>query len=70
MCDEEKKVEVKQPTILVLKFLYPYPERWIKSVLTPLYALIEEFKDSIKMKDIGFPENWKDVLEEQVIKDN
>lgn len=35
-----------------------------------VYALIEEFKDSIKMKDIGFPENWKDVLEEQVIKDN
>lgn len=56
--------------ILVLKFLYQYPERWIKSVLTPLYALIEEFKDSIKMKDIGFPENGKDVLEEQVIKDN
>ena len=56
--------------ILVLKFLYPYPERWMQSVLTPLYALIEEYKDSIKMKDIGFPDNWKNVLEEQVIKDN
>lgn len=55
--------------ILVLKFLYPYPERWISSVAVPLRALIEEFKDSIKMQDIGFPEDWEDILEEQVVKD-
>ena len=56
--------------ILVLKFLYPYPERWISSIVTPLSALIEEFKPNIKMKDIGFPENWLEILKEPTIKNN
>lgn len=49
--------------ILVLKFLYPYPEKWTSSFVVPLSALVEEFKDSIKLSDIGFPKNWKDILQ-------
>lgn len=48
--------------ILVLKFLYPSPERWIPSVLAPLEAIINEYNDCIQLKHIGFPENWKELL--------
>ena len=48
--------------ILVLKFLYPSPERWISSVLAPLEALIDEYSDCIQLKHIGFPDNWKALL--------
>lgn len=48
--------------ILVLKFLYPTPERWRETLVTPLSVLIEEYSDCINLKHIGFPENWKEII--------
>lgn len=52
--------------ILVLRFLYPYPERWIAVLVTPLQALLDEYSDCIKLKHLGFPDNWCKILEEPV----
>lgn len=54
--------------ILVLKFLYPTPERWIPSVITPLKALLDEYNDCIELKHIGFPDNWENILREETPK--
>ena len=48
--------------ILVLKFLYPTPERWKEELVIPLSALIEEYNDCINLNHIGFPENWQIIL--------
>ena len=48
--------------ILVLKFLYYDPVRWSSEFLTPLFALVEEYKDSIDLSLAGFPENWEEIL--------
>ena len=48
--------------ILVLKFLYPIPEQWIKNVKTPLAALIEQYSDCIELKHLGFPKEWASII--------
>ena len=50
--------------ILVLKFLYPRPELWIHNFVKPLKKLIFDYKDSIELKHIGFPQNWEEILKE------
>lgn len=54
--------------ILVLKFLYPYPEKWNIILVEPLNALLEEYSDCIKLSHIGFPENWISILKESIPK--
>ncbi|MCM1543797.1 MAG: Abi family protein [Ruminococcus sp.] len=49
--------------ILVLKFLYPDAIEWKNVYLNELYALIEEYNNVIDMRCIGFPDNWKELLE-------
>ncbi len=48
--------------ILVLKFLYYDPHKWIHEFVNPLCALLETYNDSIDLKLIGFPENWEEIL--------
>lgn len=54
--------------ILVLKFLYPSPENWVSTLVTPLRALIEEYSDCVELKHIGFPANWEKILIESIPK--
>lgn len=48
--------------ILVLKFLYFDPIRWREIFVPKFEALIEEYADTIDMDQIGFPENWNQLL--------
>lgn len=54
--------------ILVLKFLYPDSIKWQRVFLPQLYALIEEYSDCIKLNHIGFPDDWKHILTESMLK--
>ncbi len=49
--------------IMVLKFLYPDPEKWNTYVMAEINELIEEYRDDISFRHIGFPKNWKDTLQ-------
>lgn len=49
--------------IMVLKFLYEDAEKWNMTIMTEIEALIEEFQEDITLKHIGFPQNWKSLLE-------
>ncbi len=49
--------------IMVLKFLYPEPEKWNENQFAKIKALIEEYKNDISLKHIGFPENWEEILQ-------
>lgn len=51
--------------ILVLKFLYFDPIRWLNIFVPQLEALIEEYSDCIHLNHIGFPENWLQLITEQ-----
>lgn len=48
--------------ILVLKFLYYDSIKWKNEFMVNLEALIDEYKDSIELIRIGFPDNWRDIL--------
>lgn len=48
--------------ILVLKFLYYDPIKWKNEFIVNLEAIIEEYNSSIELKRIGFPDNWKTLL--------
>lgn len=45
----------------ILRLLTPNPEHW-NNFVTELEALIDKYSDSISLKHIGFPENWKSEL--------
>jgi abortive infection bacteriophage resistance protein len=49
--------------LLMLKFLYPHKKNWGISFVLPLETLVNEYKDSVSFAHIGFPENWKELLE-------
>lgn len=51
--------------VLVLKFLYFDPTRWLNIFVPKLEVLIEEYADCIHLEHIGFPENWLQLLKEQ-----
>ena len=48
--------------LLVLKYLYPTPQKWNSRFIIPLNALIDEYKTNISLSHIGFPENWMELL--------
>ncbi len=54
--------------ILVLKFLYFDPVKWLNIFIPQLSALIEEYSDCINLGHIGFPKNWIEILKEKVPK--
>lgn len=48
--------------IMMVKFLYPNKQKWNSKSLNELKALIEEYKEDISLRYIGFPENWEELL--------
>lgn len=48
--------------LLVLKFLHMNTNSWKNNFIVSLESLIEEYSDYIRLKDIGFPTNWKEIL--------
>ena len=48
--------------ILVLKFLYFDPIKWNSEFMVNLEVLIDEYNTSIELNKIGFPNNWKEIL--------
>lgn len=49
--------------IYMLKELYPYSTEWNENILTSLKNIIGDYKLSIDLKHIGFPSNWKELLQ-------
>ena len=48
--------------IIALKFLHMNNSSWNNNFLIPLESLLNEYSEHISLKDIGFPENWKEIL--------
>lgn len=48
--------------LYMLKLMYPDRAEWNARFYEPLVKLIEEYKDAIQLKHIGFPDDWRDGL--------
>lgn len=48
--------------LLVLKFLHINDNSWNNNFLISLESLLEEYSEYIRFMDIGFPDNWKEIL--------
>lgn len=49
--------------IYILKYLYIDHDKWISSFVPALEGLIEEYSCDIQLRYIGFPYNWKELIE-------
>ena len=49
--------------LLVLKFLYPEANKWNTNFMIGLENLINEYSDVISLYHLGFPSNWKELLQ-------
>ncbi len=48
--------------LIVLKNLYTSAKTWNNNFMISLSVLVEEYVEYINLEDIGFPENWKEIL--------
>ena len=48
--------------ILVVKKLYPDKAKWSSEIFIQLHAIMDEYRDAISLKHVGFPENWEEIL--------
>jgi len=48
--------------LMVLKWLYSNHYEWDTKIVTQIEALVEQYADSIELRHIGFPTNWKQKL--------
>ena len=48
--------------LLVLKELYPDNAGWNREVFEPIRSLFMEYQSDIKLRHIGFPQNWEEML--------
>mgnify|MGYP000931452954 CR=1 FL=1 len=48
--------------IYIMKFLYLDHHKWENSIIADLDALIQQYKDDIELRYIGFPDNWLQIL--------
>jgi len=48
--------------LLVLKELYPDNAGWNREVFGLIQSLLTEYQSDIKLKHIGFPQNWEKML--------
>lgn len=51
--------------IYIMKYIYLNDEKWKNSFISSLEALINQYNEYIKLKHIGFPDNWLDLLEKR-----
>ncbi len=49
--------------IVLLKLLYPDPVKWNSGTLAKIEELVTEYGNDICLEHIGFPENWKELLQ-------
>jgi Abortive infection bacteriophage resistance protein len=48
--------------IVMLKMLYPDGGRWKSTIMSSIYAIIEEYGSDIQLSHIGFPQDWETSL--------
>lgn len=48
--------------VLMLRSLYPSPGQWDSEVAPAVVALLDEYKDDIRLHHIAFPEDWRNQL--------
>ena len=48
--------------LIVLKNLYKNAKMWNNNFIVTLSALMEEYGVYINLENIGFPENWEEIL--------
>jgi len=48
--------------IYILRYCYSDNDKWKNIFIPSLFALVDEYKQYIDLKLIGFPENWDDIL--------
>jgi abortive infection bacteriophage resistance protein len=48
--------------LLVLKTLYPDKEGWDREVFEPIQSLLIGYQSDVKLRHIGFPKNWREML--------
>ncbi len=49
--------------VYIMKYLYLDHNNWKSTIVTAFEGLIEEYSCDIKLKYIGFPSNWRELLE-------
>ena len=42
--------------------LYPDKAKWSSEIFIQLHAIMDEYRDAISLKHVGFPENWEEIL--------
>ena len=65
---DKKDVEFPHPThfvfdiIFIMKYLYPVAEEWQNFIVSTIKQIFEQYKDDIRIKSYGFPNNWEQLL--------
>lgn len=52
--------------IIIMKFFYPDKDEWIKNFVEPLDDTISRYGNYIELNHLGFPENWLEILKEDL----
>ena len=47
------------PLICVMKELYPNEKEWEQEFANKLKSLFDEYRRSVKLSQLGFPEDWE-----------
>ncbi|MBO6085766.1 MAG: Abi family protein [Acetobacter sp.] len=48
--------------MLVIKSLYPFPDKWQKEFMPQMENIMDKYSKDIDLKHLGFPKNWKETL--------
>ena len=52
--------------VVMLKLMYTNKSQWNARLIRKLECIINDYSAYIKLNHIGFPDNWKDVLENRI----
>ena len=52
--------------IMALRALYPDIQKWNNEFMPAMMALFDEYASCIELRHIGFPDNWEDLIENEV----
>lgn len=56
---EEREQRSLWPLICVMKELYPNEKEWEQEFANKLKSLFDEYRSSVKLSQLGFPEDWE-----------